>query len=117
MAAISALRAALAHTQRNLALRAARPGALAQLCGRAAQLLGALAGVAAVPHAGAIELPENRADILYHRWDGGGVTADGPALLVRTSLLDRVSLVWGEQPGEPAKGSSKPLPHSPSLQP
>lgn len=92
MAATSALRAVLAHAQRTLALRAARPGTLAQLCGRAAQLLGALAGVAAVPQAGAIELPENRADILYHRWDGGGVTADGPALLVRKSLMDRVSL-------------------------
>jgi len=28
-------------------------------------------------------LPEDRADILYHRYDGGGVTVQGPSILVR----------------------------------
>ena len=29
---------------------------------------------------------------MYHRWEGGGLTAHGPALLVRKSLADKVSL-------------------------
>ena len=37
-------------------------------------------------------LPENKAEALYHLYDGGGVTAQGPALLVRKSLADKVSL-------------------------
>jgi hypothetical protein len=86
------MRSALDRVQRALAARAARRGAIARLCARAAQLAGALAGVAAVPHAAAVELPEDRADVMYHRWDGGGTTSDGPALLVRKSLLDRFSL-------------------------
>ena len=56
---------------------------------RAAGLLGSLL---AVGGAKAIELPENRAEALYHVYKGGGVTADGPALLVRKSLADKVSL-------------------------
>jgi Protein of unknown function (DUF3570) len=36
-------------------------------------------------------LPEDRADILYHRYEGGGVEIDGPSLLVRKSLGDSVS--------------------------
>ena len=37
-------------------------------------------------------LPEDRADILYHLYDGGGVTIDGPSLLVRKSIKDKVSI-------------------------
>lgn len=37
-------------------------------------------------------LPEDRADTLYHYYDGGGVTVRGPALLVRKSVADTVSL-------------------------
>jgi len=37
-------------------------------------------------------LPEDRADILYHRYDGGGVTIDGPSILVRKSAGKSVSL-------------------------
>jgi hypothetical protein len=37
-------------------------------------------------------LPEDRADAMYHSYDGGGVTADGPALLVRKEFADTVSL-------------------------
>lgn len=46
----------------------------------------ALAGAAAVmlcAPAVTEVLPEDRADILYHSYDGGGVTIDGPSLLVR----------------------------------
>jgi hypothetical protein len=31
-------------------------------------------------------LPEDRTDILYHLYDGGGVTIDGPSVLVRKQV-------------------------------
>lgn len=37
-------------------------------------------------------LPEDRADALYHYYDGGGVKIDGPSILVRKSLKDTVSV-------------------------
>ncbi|HET9977125.1 MAG TPA: DUF3570 domain-containing protein [Burkholderiaceae bacterium] len=37
-------------------------------------------------------LPADRAEAMFHNYAGGGVTANGPALLVRKSLLDKVSL-------------------------
>lgn len=37
-------------------------------------------------------LPPDRADIMYHKYDGGGMTIDGPSLLVRKSVSDNVSL-------------------------
>ena len=37
-------------------------------------------------------LPEDRADALYHRYDGGGVTIDGPSLLVRKQVAKNVSV-------------------------
>lgn len=37
-------------------------------------------------------LPEDRTDFLYHRYDGGGVTIDGPSILVRKSVGRSVSL-------------------------
>lgn len=37
-------------------------------------------------------LPEDRSDILYHRFDGGGVVIDGPSILVRKSIQDTVSI-------------------------
>ena len=50
----------------------------------------ALGGFAGVATAGV--LPEDRADILYHRYDGGGVTIDGPSLLVRKKFLEKFSV-------------------------
>ncbi len=38
-------------------------------------------------------LPEDRADILYHLYDGGGVEIDGPSVLVRKKVGKSVSLV------------------------
>ncbi len=38
-------------------------------------------------------LPEERADLLYHSYEGGGMTIDGPSVLVRKNL-GNVSL-WG----------------------
>lgn len=38
-------------------------------------------------------LPEDRADVLYHLYDGGGVEIDGPSILVRKKVGKSVSLV------------------------
>jgi len=37
-------------------------------------------------------LPEDRADFLYHRYEGGGVTIDGPSVLIRKSVGNSLSL-------------------------
>ena len=42
-------------------------------------------------HAGV--LPDDRADVLYHLYDGGGVQIDGPSVLVRKKVGKSVSLV------------------------
>jgi hypothetical protein len=53
--------------------------------------LAAIAFAAAAPlHAGV--LPDDRADVLYHRYDGGGVTIDGPSLLVRKKFAEKYSV-------------------------
>jgi hypothetical protein len=56
---------------------------------RLAALLG---GLLAVGGARAVDLPEDRAEALIHSYNGGGVQANGPALLVRKSVADTVSL-------------------------
>lgn len=60
------------------------------------QLLRALPGAAmaggGVGTAVAATLPEDKAEAMYHVYDGGGVKATGPALLVRKSIADRVSV-------------------------
>jgi hypothetical protein len=53
-------------------------------------VLPAMLFVTAAVHAAV--LPEDRADLMYHSYDGGGVTASGPALLVRKNVSDNVSL-------------------------
>ena len=40
----------------------------------------------------AIPLPEDRAELMYHQYTGGGMTANGPALFVRKSVADRFSI-------------------------
>jgi len=37
-------------------------------------------------------LPDDRADVLYHRYEGGGVTVDGPSLLVRKKVAENYSV-------------------------
>jgi hypothetical protein len=37
-------------------------------------------------------LPEDRADVLYFRYQGGGVTVSGPSMLVRKSIGEHVSV-------------------------
>jgi Protein of unknown function (DUF3570) len=57
-----------------------------------AALAGLLGGVFASGAARAVTLPEDRAEAMFHVYKGGGVTATGPALLVRKSIADKVSL-------------------------
>jgi hypothetical protein len=50
---------------------------------------------AALVMAGAVQaavLPDDRADVLYHRYDGGGVTIDGPSLLLRKKFAEKYSV-------------------------
>ncbi|HEY1725849.1 MAG TPA: DUF3570 domain-containing protein [Steroidobacteraceae bacterium] len=46
-------------------------------------------GLGAVGHADV--LPEDRSDVLYHRYDGGGLTVQGPSVLVRKKFGDSFS--------------------------
>jgi len=74
------------------ALRAAARGAARAALRAASRLAGLLGGLLASGHATAADLPEDRADLMYHSYTGGGVTATGPALLVRKSIDDAFSL-------------------------
>lgn len=58
---------------------------------RSIVLLGLLLGSV---QASAAVLPEDRVDILYHGYDGDGLKSNGPSVLVRKSIADKVS-VWG----------------------
>jgi hypothetical protein len=40
----------------------------------------------------AVVLPEDRIDVLYHKYDGGGITIDGPSILVRKGISSSVSV-------------------------
>jgi len=51
-----------------------------------------LLALAAAPGARSGVLPDDRADVLYHRYDGGGVTIDGPSLLVRKKFAEQYSV-------------------------
>ncbi|HKX40165.1 MAG TPA: DUF3570 domain-containing protein [Burkholderiaceae bacterium] len=54
-------------------------------------LLGGIFALA--PHAArAVDLPPDTAEAMFHSYNGGGVTANGPALLVRKNIADKVSL-------------------------
>jgi hypothetical protein len=57
--------------------------------------VGVVGGALATGAAQAVDLPEDRAETMYHLYDGGGTIASGPAVLVRKSMLDRVSLQAG----------------------
>lgn len=66
---------------------------LRRLIGHLRTLLhGVVGGAVATTAAHGATLPEDRAEALYHSYDGGGVKATGPALLVRKSLANKVSL-------------------------
>jgi hypothetical protein len=55
-------------------------------------LFGLLSGVLAASGGRAVTLPEDSAEAMIHVYTGGGLTASGPALLVRKSVADKVSL-------------------------
>jgi hypothetical protein len=57
----------------------------------AAAALAALLALCTVPATAAV-LPEDRADVLYHRYDGGGVTIHGPSVLVRKKMAEKYSV-------------------------
>jgi Protein of unknown function (DUF3570) len=64
---------------------ASRPRMLLRLATLAALLFGtAWAGV----------LPDDRADVLWHRYQGGGITIQGPSVLVRKKFGDHVSAAY-----------------------
>ncbi len=56
------------------------------------KLAALLGGVLAASGVRATDLPEDSAEALYHSYSGGGVNANGPALLVRKQLMDKVTL-------------------------
>jgi hypothetical protein len=56
------------------------------------RLAGLVGGMLAASGARGVDLPADQAEAMVHVYKGGGVTANGPALLVRKSLADRVSL-------------------------
>ena len=58
---------------------------------RRLSLTGLLLALTASAFAGV--LPEDRTDVLYHLYDGGGVTIDGPSILVRKKVGNSLSFV------------------------
>lgn len=59
---------------------------------RVRTLLPACLLIALAAPSGAAVLPDDRADVLYHRYEGGGVTIDGPSLLVRKKFAEKYSV-------------------------
>jgi hypothetical protein len=45
----------------------------------------------AITSANALVLPEDRADVLYHSYDGGGAEISGPSILIRKKFNEKVS--------------------------
>ncbi len=50
-----------------------------------------IAGTLVASTTQAAVLPDDRADAMYHSYDGGGVTVDGPSLLVRKKFAEKYS--------------------------
>ncbi|NNC55435.1 MAG: DUF3570 domain-containing protein [Pseudomonadales bacterium] len=57
------------------------------------RLFGALVACALLPVTVlSAVLPEERSDVMYHRYQGGGMEIDGPSVLVRKNFADKVSV-------------------------
>ncbi len=56
------------------------------------QLLGVLGGLFAVGGAKALDLGPDHGELLYHQYNGGGLKASGPAVLLRKRVLDNVAV-------------------------
>jgi hypothetical protein len=72
--------------------RALRTALRAPLARWAGSLAGLIGGALSSAPATAATLPEDKAEAMFHLYDGGGVEASGPSVLVRKSLFDKVSL-------------------------
>jgi hypothetical protein len=73
--------------------RALPPVSLAQRCKRLAARSGALmlaAVLGSLPGLAGV-LPEDEMDAMYHRYEGGGVTVQGPSVLIRKKIGDNFS--------------------------
>ena len=73
--------------------------------------------LAASNGASAGDLPEDTAEALIHSYNGGGVTATGPALLIRTKLVDKVSVSASYYLDSVSKASAVSSGKSPALAP
>jgi hypothetical protein len=58
---------------------------------RLKSLLLVVAALVVATPASAGVLPEDRADVLFHSYDGGGVTIQGPSLLMRKQFAGKFS--------------------------
>ncbi len=74
------------------AATAAAAAATETITVRLKALLLIVSALVLAPAARAAVLPDDRADVLYHRYDGGGVTIDGPSLLMRKKFAERYSV-------------------------
>jgi hypothetical protein len=57
-----------------------------------ARIAGVLGSLFAAHAAKAIDVPEDRAEAMIHVYRGGGITASGPALLIRKKVADSLSV-------------------------
>ncbi len=73
-------------------LKAVREAAVAATDLRRWRFFGFLL-LAWLPLAHGAVLPEDRSDVMYHGYEGGGLKVDGPSVLVRKAYKDKVS-VW-----------------------
>ena len=71
--------------------QARRPSATVGYRSTITALLLPLLGLTCIPASAGV-LPEDRADVLYHRYEGGGVTIHGPSVLVRKKLAEKYSV-------------------------
>ena len=61
------------------------------LLGRGVSFAVGFALVVMMAPAEAAILPEDRSDVLYHSYEGGGLKVDGPSVLVRKAYKDKFS--------------------------
>ncbi len=66
--------------------------ALVRVAAPLLKLLGLAGSAVLTQQARAVDLPEERSEAMVHVYDGGGVRASGPAVLVRKNIADKVSL-------------------------
>ena len=80
---------------RSVSFRYRRPRlTIPAIVGRIISFTIGFALIVAASNASAAVLPEDRADAMYHRYDGGGLVVQGPSVLVRKAYKDKIS-AWG----------------------